>query len=218
MLTDRDIRQVLLDDLQRSYAGEADTRVIEELGLCRGQARIDVAVVNGLVHGFEIKSDRDSLRRLRGQVIFYGKVVDQATLVLGERHITKARRLVPSWWGICRVRTTSDGLQIASIRRARKNPSRDRRALAELLWQEHAIALLATRNLDRGFRKKPRRIIWDRISQHFTTNEVAENVRQRLTERAVPLFPPRLSSDGGSFPAGATLQGNQTPPRRPPQP
>ena len=35
---------------------------VEELGVCRGRVRVDVAVVNGTLHGYEIKSDRDSLR------------------------------------------------------------------------------------------------------------------------------------------------------------
>lgn len=63
-LCDADIRSVLRSRLSFQHAAEADTVVIEELGLCRGQVRVDVSVVNGLLHGYEIKSDRDSLRRL----------------------------------------------------------------------------------------------------------------------------------------------------------
>ncbi len=63
VLGDSDIRAVLRSRLFLKHPDEADTVVIEELGLCRGQVRVDVAVVNGLLHGYEIKSDRDSLRR-----------------------------------------------------------------------------------------------------------------------------------------------------------
>ena len=73
VLGDSDIRAVPRSSLFFKHLDEADTVVIEELGLCRGQVRVDVAVVNGLLHGYEIKSDRDSLRRLGVQVEVYGK-------------------------------------------------------------------------------------------------------------------------------------------------
>ncbi|MDA8118743.1 MAG: sce7726 family protein, partial [Gammaproteobacteria bacterium] len=74
-----------------------DTVVLDELGICRGEVRVDVAVVNGEIHGYEIKSDRDSLRRLASQVELYSKVLDQATLVAGERHFDAAAALLPEW-------------------------------------------------------------------------------------------------------------------------
>ncbi|HET7057847.1 MAG TPA: sce7726 family protein, partial [Nitrospiraceae bacterium] len=72
ILGDSDIRRVLRSKLLLKHADELDTVIIEELGLCRGQVRVDLSVVNGLLHGYEIKSDRDSLRRLRSQAELYG--------------------------------------------------------------------------------------------------------------------------------------------------
>ena len=46
------IRPVLSDRLRRQHAKEADTVLIEELGLSRGLVRVDLAVVNGSLHGF----------------------------------------------------------------------------------------------------------------------------------------------------------------------
>ena len=95
VLGDSDIRAVLRSRLFLKHPDEADTVVIEELGLCRGQVRVDVAVVNGLLHGYEIKSDRDSLCRLGVQVEVYGKVFDQATLVVGDRHMVNQIQRIP---------------------------------------------------------------------------------------------------------------------------
>jgi len=89
-LCDSDIRTALLDRLQQRHQAEPDVAFLEELGLCRGQVFVDVTVVNGALHGYEIKSDRDSLRRLAGQVAFYGRVLDRATLVVGTRHLADA--------------------------------------------------------------------------------------------------------------------------------
>src|SRR3990172_5976308 len=100
---DAEIRSALRAHLRIEHRGEADTVIIEELGFCRGQVRIDLAVVNGFLHGYEIKSDRDSLRRLGVQIDYFSKVLDRATLVAGERHIEKTIDMVPGWWEILRV-------------------------------------------------------------------------------------------------------------------
>lgn len=182
-LCDSDIRSVLRTRLSLQYAREPDTVVIEELGLCRGQVRVDVSVVNGLLHGYEIKSDRDSLRRLSGQIQFYGKVLDRATLVVGKRHLSEARAMLPAWWGITYVHGLTHGIQFKPVRRPRNNPQRDPRALVELLWFDDAIAFLEQRNAARGVRSKPRTMAWDRICQVSGIDEIAAAVRAQLKAR-----------------------------------
>lgn len=56
------------------HGQDADVVLIEELWLQRGHVRTDIAVVNGLLRGHEIKSDRDNLRRLGTQVQFYSQL------------------------------------------------------------------------------------------------------------------------------------------------
>ena len=141
-LGDADIRPALRTRLRAAHLRDVDTVVLEELGFCRGQVRVDLAVVNGILHGYEIKSDRDSLRRLTGQVDLYGRVLDRATLVVGHRHLDEAMDLVPEWWEVLLIRPTAKGVQFKTVRRGRKNSGRDPRALVELLWLDHAIALL----------------------------------------------------------------------------
>ena len=60
MLKDNDIRVTLIDELNRINA-QHDYRIIEELAVCDGEARVDVAVANGRLCGYEIKSDADTL-------------------------------------------------------------------------------------------------------------------------------------------------------------
>ena len=66
-MRDIDVRTVLAAEVARRYKGDADTLIIHELGVCSGDARIDLAVVNGKLHGYEIKSDADTLKRLPAQ-------------------------------------------------------------------------------------------------------------------------------------------------------
>src|SRR3990172_9569406 len=95
-LADSDIRPALKALLSGRHSKERGTFILDELGICRGQVRVDIAVVNGIVHGYEIKSDRDSLRRLGAQVDLYGKVLNRATLVVGQRHLKEALDVVPA--------------------------------------------------------------------------------------------------------------------------
>ena len=189
VLADSDIRPVLRSKLRRKYANGTDTVVIEELGLCRGQVRVDVSVVNGLLHGYEIKSDRDSLRRLSGQVDLYGKVFDRAILVVGERHLDEALDNVPEWWGVLLARRSAKGLQLKTMRSPRSNPKKDPRALVELLWLDDALALLEERDAARGYRGKARWIIWDRVCELCSLDEIAKAVRTQLKARAKKRVP-----------------------------
>jgi hypothetical protein len=80
--TEESLRMSLHRRLVVKYQNEADTVLIDELGLCQGSARVDLAVVNGQFHGYEIKSERDSLRRLGAQADLYSRVFDRVTLIL----------------------------------------------------------------------------------------------------------------------------------------
>lgn len=185
-LSDADIREALRSRLLRQHRLEPDTVYVEELGVCRGRVRIDLAVVNGLFHGYEIKSDRDSLRRLAGQIDLYSRVLDRATLVVGERHLDEAMQLLPVWWSVLRASAGPRGLHFRSVRRGRNNPRRDPRALVELLWLDSALELLVQRDLVRGVRGKPRWVVWERVCQHFDVDEIAARVREHIKARSKP--------------------------------
>jgi hypothetical protein len=178
-LSDSDIRVVLRSQIVASDHS-ADGELIEELGICCGQVRVDLALVNGSIHGYEIKSDRDSLRRLTIQAKFYGRVLDRMTLVVGERHLAQARQMVPDWWEIQLAKPSEPTPTIRTIRRGRQNYGRTKRALAELLWREDAISLLEEKNAAHGVKSKPRSFVWDRVGKLFKLDEIAQAVRNGL--------------------------------------
>lgn len=187
MFSDADIRPALRSFLRKQHSRGGGVTVLEELGICRGKARVDLAVVDRQLHGYEVKSDRDSLRRLARQVDVYGKVLDRATLVVGERHFADATDAIPDWWGVIRVYANLGEPRFTTYRRGRKNPGRDSRALVELLWLEDALALLSERDAVRGVRGKPRRIVWERVCEHFAVDDIAAAVREQLRARAAQL-------------------------------
>lgn len=142
-LRDMDIRNALHEFLRAFYIHDADTKVIDELGVLRGDVRVDVAVVNGALSGFEIKSDRDSLARLPAQRDAYSLVFDQVTLIVGQTQLAKVESLVPSWWGLACARAGRNGVVLETIRAADLNPAIDPLAVARLLWREELVAIVA---------------------------------------------------------------------------
>lgn len=182
LFRDADIRPAL----RRLVRGSdlSDGVVIEELGLRKGAVRVDLAVVNGSMHAYEIKSDFDTLRRLATQAEHYSKCFDYVSLVVGPRYIKVARRFVPRWWGIVRVTARADGLHFVAVRKARQNPTRDARSLVELLWRADTLALLERIGAAEGMRSKPRDVLWDRAVELLSLEEIALAVRNHLKANA----------------------------------
>lgn len=142
--SDREIREKLLRKELAGHVANPDTLVVEEFALDRGACRVDIAVVNGHLHGYEIKSDRDTLSRLPKQVEVYGAVLDRATLVVGERHLTKAIPVLPEWWGVRVVTIGARGaVNIRPERGGMMNPEICLASVAKLLWVSEIVPLLA---------------------------------------------------------------------------
>lgn len=180
-MRDADVRAALARWL-RARNPYPDTLVIDELDLL-GQVRVDVAVVNGALAGYEIKNARDTLRRLPHQVDVYSRVLDLATLVVARSHLDAAAALVPSWWEILVVDGDAEAVVVDRVRSGAPNPHVDAAALVQLLWRDEAIELLAQRGLDRGVRSKPRRFAWERLVEHVELLDLQDAVRQRLKAR-----------------------------------
>lgn len=184
MLRDHDIRPALRRLVQELEADSPDCVVIEELGLNKGAVRVDVAVVNGIMHAYEIKSDADSLRRLTKQVEYYGRCFDRVSLVLGQKHLELAEKAVPLWWELLRVAPGGDGPEFQTVRSGQQNPARDARALIELLWREDTLALLEKKGAAKGVRSKSREVLWDRAAEMLGLEEIADAVRAHLKANA----------------------------------
>lgn len=161
------------------------TKIIEELGITHGAARIDIAVVNGTIHGYELKSDKDTLNRLPGQIEIYNSVLDKVTLIVGKSHVHKAIKIVPEWWGITIAKITppKKTVSFCYVRKPKLNPNPDYEAIAALLWREEALNILEEINEAKGVRSKTRNIIYQRLAETLSKNDLKEKVRNCLKIR-----------------------------------
>jgi hypothetical protein len=184
VMRDIDIREALRAEIDRRHHGESNTLVVEELGLCQGIARIDLAVVNGSVNGYEIKSAHDTLARLPAQSDVYSKALDFVTIVTASDHAERIRRLVPSWWGIWVAVQGRDGrVRLESVREPCRNHTIDAFAVAQLLWRSEALDALESHGLATGIRSKPRQELWRRLASDLTLEELGKVVRESLKKR-----------------------------------
>jgi len=183
IFSDAHIRPALRQSLRDQLDPADDAVVLEELGINRGKVRVDLAVVNGIIHAYEIKSDRDSLRRLSTQAVLYGKCFDRASIVVGNRYVVAAQSVLPQWWGVILVETVDDQPTFRPMRAASANPAPDTRTLVELLWRDDAVELLNRHGFGRGLSGKPRSVIWDRLCELLPAEVIGAAVRANLKAR-----------------------------------
>lgn len=183
-MRDSDVRSAVLEELAAAHADDARTVIVEEMGIWNGSVRVDIAVINGEMHGFELKSARDTLGRLGQQSELYNMVFDRVTLVMAESHVEKALPLIECWWGVIVATMTASGkCRISEERPAMANPSVDPLQLARLLWNDERRALLAKHDLLKGFKSKPSEHLSRRLAESLPLSTLAHEVRETLKRR-----------------------------------
>lgn len=182
---DKVIRTALWNYLRKFHEKDYRLRIVDEFGVSHGAARVDIAVVNGALHGYEIKSDRDTLSRLPEQMNAYNTVFDHVTLVVGKQHVYDAINLVPDWWGILIAKVDADAsITFSRIREPKENLNQCNLSIAKLLWRGEALRLLEEAGEARGVRSKPRKYLYERLSAIFDQPTLEEKVREVLFVRA----------------------------------
>lgn len=182
-MRDYEIRLALKGRLNEAHADEPETRIIEELGLRQGSFRADLAVVNGSLHGYEIKSDRDNLDRLPRQGGAYADCFDEATLVVGPRLVKAATAAIPEWWGVLLARPAEGGVALDVAREPARNPGVRPEAVVELLWRDEALAALRGLGAAAGLSQRPRRALWDALLEAVDGDELGRIVRRAIKAR-----------------------------------
>lgn len=184
-MLDKDVRQAVKDKILKAHINDPSTLVIDELGLDHGRNRVDIAVINGELHGYELKSDSDNLLRLPQQSMAYSSIMDKVTLVVGEKHVQEAINIIPDWWGIKIATMNHRGcVNIVTYRRNKKNKDIDPFELSKLIWKEEALALLAIKiKVDWRIRKLTRKDIYKLIVDTFSLDEIRDNTRAVLKSR-----------------------------------
>lgn len=176
---DADIRGPLISWLTSKHPYDGSTGIVQELEIPRPSARIDVAVVNGEIAGFEIKSDADTLFRLRTQIPAFSLYFDKVNLVTTKKHLKNARRTVPEWWGII-IFNTDRSFRI--VRQSKKNKNKDLSSVLHSLSKTEMTQLLTLFN--KSYRKSSKKSDLVKICLEIQeTDTLSENIRAALRKR-----------------------------------
>lgn len=184
---DKEIRELLTNKFKEfeCFISDPSTVILHELDICSGCARIDIAVVNGEIHGFEIKSEQDNLERLPDQMEYYNYVFDTITIVSTQKHKGKLKEMVPKWWGIFIVDYLEgeDSLTLKIEQKPRKNENVSVGFLVRNLWKNELLDLLSKKGLSKGVKRKTRLQLGQIVSERVNENDVKQFVSYRLKYR-----------------------------------
>ncbi len=183
-LNDRAIQQGLLAKPLRGHVRDANTLVIHELGLAHARRRIDLAVINGIVHGFEIKSAVDGLGRLAGQLETYSQSLQKLTLVVADRHVGPVLERAPSWCGVLRAsRGPRGAMRFDVLQRTRRNPKVDPFVMAHLLWRDEVRSILAARGAGKADLCAPRAVLYRALVDTISETQLTAHIRAAMERR-----------------------------------
>ncbi|WP_339217909.1 sce7726 family protein [Ornithinibacillus sp. FSL M8-0202] len=181
LLNDSGVRSLLLKELKSQYQNDPDTRIVNELGIQNGQSRIDVAVIKGIIHGFEIKSDYDTLDRLPRQMEYYNKLFQRMTIVSSRKYYKEICEMVPKWWGIKVI--SSDGTRLIEKRKGRKQTSQDKDVLLGLLWKKDLEDLIDVLGYPKSMKKLKKHQLLEIFSKEADVNIIQQHVYFSLKTR-----------------------------------
>lgn len=179
---DSEIRSLLYRDFTKepAFIDDHSTIIIPEMNILNGYVRIDIAVINGLFHGYEIKSDADTLQRLPRQVEYYNKVFDEMVLVTTPKYIDQSQEIIPSWWG---VKYYNEIKELVTVRACTSNSSVDPYARLTLLWKDELIELFC-RYCDKKYKSKTKFALINIILKEVPTDVILDYTRETIKLRS----------------------------------
>lgn len=183
-MNDAIIRRQLKIKLSEILKQNDGSILLEELGLRHGASVIDIALINDRIHGYEIKSAVDSLKRLPSQINIYNSVLDKVTLVTCNLHFEKAIELIPDWWGIIIAKENSNNsIYLQDLRRAKVNPAPHSLGIAKLLWRTEVLEILEEIGEIEKLKSKPRLELYNKLVKTTDLNFIRSKVLFRFKKR-----------------------------------
>lgn len=190
---DSDIRKILYSDFlqeKKFIKNPEDTIIIDEFSGGYSTARIDISVLNGSFHGYEIKSERDTLERLPNQIEYYRKIFEYITIVTTEKYIEKISQIVPDFFGIFIVQKNRNGLKLKKIKSPKKNKNIDYWELSKLLWKDELKEILKENKIKKVSsltRLELTKKVAENIPSNIIKKFVLMKIKNRTIERAVSI-------------------------------
>ncbi len=183
-INEKRIRKAVHSNLLDYYHKQSSSRVIDELGLDHGEARIDIAVVNRSLHGIEIKSPQDTLLRLPSQARVYNLYFDRVTLVFAQSFHNDIVRMVPEWWRLISViQGKRGGLILNTIRSGKPNTNVETASVVKLLWRDEVVEMLKANGVSGSELRQSKSTLYGKLLEEVDEKMVRKTVCTVLRNR-----------------------------------
>jgi hypothetical protein len=190
-VTEEAIRTFVKARLSRLVRSPSRALLVEEMEVCSGRARIDLAVIGDRLIGIEIKGPQDNVARLPGQAKAYSECFDHVVLIVHESLARRARALIPDWWGLIAGRQIDGRIRYRVDRRSETNPNVNLERVLSLLWREEIDALLAdllgSRSKPKATKKSIRAELLAQVEPPILHYASLRKLRERTEWRGVPI-------------------------------
>lgn len=193
MLSPMEIRGKLREWVSANLSSGPDDVLIDELGFVNlrpgrtidNTFRADLALANGRLVGFEIKSGSDSLKRWPSQCEAYFNVFDEVWLCTHGRHLEKALTMTPKNTGVLLV---DDLGGFAILRSAKANESVSAYDITGLLWRDELDEMCLAAGI-KCLSRHTKKDVRLKVSQSISIADIRAFALQKLKARKSDLIP-----------------------------
>lgn len=147
-----------------------------------GNSRLDFGRINGKSYAYEIKTELDSLSRLKDQIADYERVFEYINVVVHEKHLKKIKSMLPRKVGIIEYYFYNEKVQFNCIREAAENASYKKKVQLEALNSEdlkYIIKEIMCMNNVPQFKKERLKIVNKDLKRNEFNTAFKEAIKHR---------------------------------------
>jgi hypothetical protein len=180
-----DIRHALREHLKRQAGFSDDLLFAKDLGLAHHKSRIDLTALSPLtIHGYQIKSDRNTLIHVEAQIKIYEQTLPYLTFVVTPMHVNPILEITPDWCGILTViQQPINRINFSFARHEKPSPKLNPIMLAHILRQDEAIELLNEYGYAPKELNQPRNRLYHLLTECMTVPEIIASIRDKVAKR-----------------------------------
>ncbi|HFZ7521657.1 TPA: sce7726 family protein, partial [Salmonella enterica subsp. enterica serovar Orion] len=180
LLREQDVKVAFIDWLFRKGLLENAT-IINEMVVANWSRRADLAVANGHLQAFEIKSDFDSLKRLDGQLETFTSRFEKVTVVCAPKFTYEISKKVSPDVGVIEYLNTNKGIRFKIVQRGRKAIISNKKVYINFLLKKE-LQLLLIENGKRFLFESGREAL-ERVAEQISLSRIRGFVLEAIKER-----------------------------------
>lgn len=169
LLREQDIKIALIDWLFKKGLLDNAT-IINEMVVANWSRRADLAVANGHLQAFEIKSDFDTLKRLDGQLETFTSRFEKVTVVCAPKFTYEVTKKVTPDVGVIEYTNTNKGISFKTIQRGRISLIGNKKIYINFLLKKE-LQLLLIENGKRFLSESGREVL-EHISEQVPLSKI----------------------------------------------